>query len=114
MQATRLRRGGTLHLASFADIRNGLDPVVSPDGLSAGPMHLIFAGLVDYDAQGRLVPDLAERWEVADGGRTYRFFLRRGVTMHDGGTLVVIQGPRFSTKAESAWFRREGRSRVVP
>jgi 5'-methylthioadenosine phosphorylase len=31
-----------------------------------------------------------------------------GVTVHDGGTLVVIQGPRFSTKAESAWFRSHG------
>ncbi len=31
-----------------------------------------------------------------------------GVTVHDGGTLVVIQGPRFSTRAESAWFRAAG------
>ena len=27
-----------------------------------------------------------------------------GITAHDGGTVVVIQGPRFSTKAESTWF----------
>src|SRR5262249_10531515 len=31
-----------------------------------------------------------------------------GVTVHDEGTLVVIQGPRFSTRAESAWFRAAG------
>ena len=29
-------------------------------------------------------------------------------TVHDGGTVVVIQGPRFSTRAESAWFRGNG------
>jgi 5'-methylthioadenosine phosphorylase len=28
----------------------------------------------------------------------------RGVTMHERGTVVVIQGPRFSTRAESRWF----------
>ncbi len=28
--------------------------------------------------------------------------------VHDGGTVVVIQGPRFSTRAESSWFRRMG------
>ncbi len=28
--------------------------------------------------------------------------------MHDGGTCVVIEGPRFSTKAESSWFTRMG------
>ncbi len=27
---------------------------------------------------------------------------------HSAGTIVVIQGPRFSTRAESAWFTREG------
>jgi 5'-methylthioadenosine phosphorylase len=30
------------------------------------------------------------------------------VTMHDGGTVVVIQGPRFSTRAESRWFSSLG------
>lgn len=28
--------------------------------------------------------------------------------VHDGGTVVVIQGPRFSTRAESRWFRAMG------
>ena len=31
-----------------------------------------------------------------------------GITVHATGTVVVIQGPRFSTKAESRWFRAQG------
>ena len=31
-----------------------------------------------------------------------------GATVHDGGTVVVIQGPRFSTRAESAFYARQG------
>jgi 5'-methylthioadenosine phosphorylase len=31
-----------------------------------------------------------------------------GITFHAKGTVVVIQGPRFSTRAESSWFGREG------
>jgi 5'-methylthioadenosine phosphorylase len=31
-----------------------------------------------------------------------------GVTMHDRGIVVVIQGPRFSTRAESRWFSAQG------
>ena len=31
-----------------------------------------------------------------------------GIPVHDGGTVVVIQGPRFSTRAESRWFRQMG------
>jgi 5'-methylthioadenosine phosphorylase len=35
-----------------------------------------------------------------------------GITAHDGGTVVVINGPRFSTKAESRWFGSMGWSVV--
>ena len=31
-----------------------------------------------------------------------------GITVHETGTVVVIQGPRFSTRAESRWFTRMG------
>jgi 5'-methylthioadenosine phosphorylase len=33
---------------------------------------------------------------------------RLGLAMHDRGTVVVIQGPRFSTRAESANFAAKG------
>ena len=45
-------------------------------------------------------PDLRETLRAAAGDV--------GVTVHDGGTVVVIQGPRFSTRAESAWYRSLG------
>ena len=31
-----------------------------------------------------------------------------GIPVRDGGTVVVIQGPRFSTRAESKWFQDAG------
>lgn len=31
-----------------------------------------------------------------------------GITVHERGTVVVIQGPRFSTKPESKWFHDQG------
>jgi len=30
------------------------------------------------------------------------------IPVRDGGTVVVVQGPRFSTRAESEWFQRIG------
>jgi 5'-methylthioadenosine phosphorylase len=32
----------------------------------------------------------------------------QGLDIRDGGTVVVIQGPRFSTRAESKWFSAMG------
>jgi len=31
-----------------------------------------------------------------------------GITVHERGTVVVVQGPRFSTRAESKWFAQAG------
>lgn len=32
----------------------------------------------------------------------------QGIRVHSKGTAVIIQGPRFSTKAESAWYTANG------
>ncbi|HEX2031798.1 MAG TPA: S-methyl-5'-thioadenosine phosphorylase [Actinomycetota bacterium] len=32
----------------------------------------------------------------------------QGIDVHDRGTVVAVQGPRFSTRAESAWYRSLG------
>ena len=31
-----------------------------------------------------------------------------GIRVHRSGTVVVVQGPRFSTRAESKWYRAQG------
>jgi 5'-methylthioadenosine phosphorylase len=31
-----------------------------------------------------------------------------GITVHERGTVVVIQGPRFSSRAESRWYSNQG------
>ncbi|MGH2725051.1 MAG: S-methyl-5'-thioadenosine phosphorylase [Actinomycetota bacterium] len=32
----------------------------------------------------------------------------QGIDVHERGTVVAVQGPRFSTRAESAWYRSLG------
>ncbi len=92
------RRGGTLRLASFADIR-GLDPAITSDGLATPVIALLFSGLVEYDESGKLVPSLAERWDVEDGGLQVRFTLREGVRFHDGEELTADDVKRSVERA---------------
>jgi peptide/nickel transport system substrate-binding protein len=48
----------------------------------------MYEGLTRFRAGSLDVePALAERWEILDGGRTYVFHLRRGVSFHDGTPL---------------------------
>jgi ABC-type transport system substrate-binding protein len=82
------RNGGTLHLATISDMP-GLDPAGVTNGVNRPFLQALYAGLVDYDEHGVVVPDLATRWEVADEGTTYRFFLREGVRFHDGDEVTA-------------------------
>jgi peptide/nickel transport system substrate-binding protein len=46
----------------------------------------VFSGLLHYDPDdpSKIAGDLAERWTVSPDGKTYTFYLRKGVTWHDG------------------------------
>ncbi len=92
------RQGGTLRLASFADIR-GLDPATTSGALDSEAIELIFAGIVDLDAKGEVVPDIASRWEISPDGLEYKFFLREGVRFHDGDELTAEDVKRTMERA---------------
>ncbi len=49
----------------------------------------VYERLVTTDEDGNLVPDLCERWEVRDGGRSFLFTLRPNVRFHDGARVVA-------------------------
>jgi peptide/nickel transport system substrate-binding protein len=60
-----------------------LDPRLASDAYSSRLSGLIFNGLLSVDRDGRLVPDLAERFETPDP-RTFVFYLRKDVSFHNG------------------------------
>jgi len=80
--------------------------------------RVAYEGLVRWDAMGRdILPNLATRWEIADGGRAYTFWLRRGVRWSDGAPFTaddlifwyndVLQHPEL-TPVAPVDFRRGG------
>ena len=61
-----------------------LIPFFASDSASADISSLIFNGLVKYDKDLSLVGDLAERWEVKNGGLKIIFYLKNNVLWQDG------------------------------
>lgn len=61
-----------------------LDPALAPDLISNALVSQLFSGLVALTPDLDVVPDVARGWEVADGGRTYTFFLREDARWSDG------------------------------
>jgi len=45
--------------------------------------------VLDIFGEGGVSPDLAERWDILDGGAAYRFHLRRDVFWHDGAPFTA-------------------------
>ena len=67
----------------------GLDLTATPASATATVVfYNIQEGLVKVDAQGRLVPWLAERWHTTDN-LNYTFFLKKGVRFHNGRELTA-------------------------
>ncbi|MEV7816951.1 ABC transporter substrate-binding protein [Streptomyces flaveolus] len=63
------------------------DPHVSAQDVTAFVQRPVFDSLVYQAPDGELEPWLARKWTVGDGGKTYTFTLRKGVTFTDGTPL---------------------------
>ena len=69
---------------------NALNPLLAANAPADHVwLPLLFAGLTRVEPDGRVVPDLAERWEVSADGRTYTFVLRDRLRWSDGTPLTA-------------------------
>ncbi len=90
--------GGVLELATTGDVRS-LDPASISDGLAPQIIEQMYAGLIDYDRNGALVPDLAETYVRSADGLGYRFHLRPGLRFADGAALEASDVKRSIERA---------------
>ncbi len=65
-----------------------LDPHKTSGTLTFQTLKSIYDTLAEPDMSGRIVPALAERWEVSDDALTWTFYLRKGVVFHNGDKLT--------------------------
>src|SRR5499427_1672735 len=58
-------------------------PAINTTGTSFDANSQIYSRIVEFERGGtRVVPGLAERWDISPDGKTYTFHLRRGVKWH--------------------------------
>lgn len=76
-------KGGTLVVAIVSDPGH-LNPAITTSGATHAAAELLYNGLLGRDERGEPVPELAESWQVEQGGLVYRFRLHDGVKWHDG------------------------------
>ncbi len=75
----------SIHQSGFVycvnDVLNTFNPQMARSGVTIDTLAAqLYDRLLDVDPYTyRLMPELAQRWEVLDNGSTYRFYLRRDV-----------------------------------
>ncbi len=69
---------------AFQGNLNTLDPYGINETTTLGLQGNVYEGLTKRDKDLKIIPGLAERWEVLDGAKRWRFHLRKGVKFHNG------------------------------
>ena len=75
--------GGTLNYALEDDPLN-LDPLLSSAFIDRHVHYQMYDSLVRIDPSGKIIPWLAESWDISPDSKTVTFNLRKDVTYHDG------------------------------
>ena len=84
----------TVAVATFGNERWLPHLYVGAEDVVLKPMY---ENLLSRDPKtGELSPMLAERWKVADGGRAWTFYLRKGVQFHGGKGEFTAEDVRFT------------------
>ena len=60
-----------------------INPIYANSDSDRDLVQLIFSGLMKYDKDMKIVPDLAEKYEISKNGKTYTFYLRKNIFWQD-------------------------------
>ena len=73
----------------------------------------IFSGLLKYNQEGEIVPDLAKSYEILEGGKIYEIYLKENLSWSDGSpltlddvifTIKTIQNPDYKSPIRASWL----------
>ena len=75
--------------------------------------ELIFSGLMKYDSGGKIIPDLAENYQVLENGKVWEIFLKEKLFWSDSApltaddvifTIETIQNPDIKSPLRPSWL----------
>jgi len=87
-------------------------PILASSDAEKSTSKLLFSGMVKFDKDNNVLPDLADKWEVSADGLKYKFYLKNNVKFHDGQKLTAddvvftvnkIKDPSLKSPLYSAW-----------
>ncbi|MEK7087947.1 MAG: peptide ABC transporter substrate-binding protein [Patescibacteria group bacterium] len=89
-----------------------VNPLLSLSDADRDLASLIYSGLLKATPEGKLVPDLADRYDISDDGLSYTFRIRESAEFHDGTqvtpddvlfTVQKAQDPALKSPKRASW-----------
>jgi peptide/nickel transport system substrate-binding protein len=89
-----------------------INPLLAKSDTDKDLSTLIYSGLMRKDGNNNFIPDLAEKYEISEDGKTYTFILKKGLTFHDKKPLTTedivftiekIKDPAIKSSLRAAW-----------
>ncbi|NOY35723.1 MAG: hypothetical protein GXP44_02295 [bacterium] len=89
-----------------------INPLLAISDADRDVAALVYSGLMRANNQGKLEPDLAEKYEVSEDGLVYTFTLRPNLVWHDGSpitsgdilfTIRQAQDPSLKSPRRASW-----------
>lgn len=89
-----------------------INPLYAAQDADRDLTRLIYASLFTYSGEGKLLPDMAEKYEVSSDGKSYTVTLKKNFFWHDGQkviaddvifTVKTVQNPQYKSVARANW-----------
>lgn len=110
-QTGELAKKQVLYAASPGRDIRAIDPAFATSSIELFITYAMFDALVQYPSGNEgdleaIKPDLAKDWKVSEDGKTWTFYLRKGVKFHRGYGELTAEDVEFTferNKKKSAW-----------
>lgn len=89
-----------------------INPIYAATDTDRDITRLVFSSLLTYSGSGMIEPDIAQKYEISQDGKTYIITLRDNVFWHDGKrltaddvifTIKTIQDPLYKSPLRPNW-----------
>src|SRR3989344_2032925 len=107
--------GGTLREGILGNPRF-INPLLAQTDVDRDLVMLTFAGLLRYDSEGKIIPALAEKYEISPDGLVYTVTLKDGLRWSDDTRLTaddvifttrLINNPLLQSPLRAGWDKVE-------
>ena len=81
-------RGGSVSLGVIG-VPRFINPILANGEADLSLVSLIYSGLMRKNSDGKLIPDLAEKYEKSENGLVYNFTLKNNLYFQDGKPVTA-------------------------